>query len=168
MNLNDLTIATEELDPPRLLKNWRWLLPAQVELLLVTKTADCFLLEPTSGHILFMDTTDGELEQIAADFEQFRNVLGDPEFITDYFSLTLLAPVVEAPMPENAVFALPTPPVLGGSPDTDELALVDVYEYFDQMGALWEKLDQIELPDNESDDGSDPSPDDNIDIKRAD
>lgn len=167
MNLNDLTIATDTLDPSRLLKNWQWLLPAEVEILLVTKTADCFVLEPQSGHILFLDTTDGELEQIATDFEQFRTVLGDPDFITDYFSLVLLAPVLEAPMPDNAIFALPTPPVLGGSTDTDELTLVDIYQYFEQMGTLWEKLSQIDVPDDEA--GIEPElpGDDNIGIKKA-
>ncbi len=155
MNLNDLTIATDDLDTARLLKNWRWLVTSEVELLLVTKTGDCFLLDAQTGRILFLDTTDGELEQIAADFEQFRSVLGDPEFISDYFSLALLAPVIEEPVPEKAVFALPTPPVLGGSPETDDLSLVDIYDYFDRMGTLWEQLDQIELPEEDMNGESD-------------
>ena len=167
MNLNDLTIATENLNQPRLLNNWQWLLPSQVEILLVTKTADCFVMEPETGHILFLDTTDGELEQIATDFDEFRTVLGDPEFITDYFSLLLLAPLLETPLPENAVLALATPPVLGGSFETDELAPVDIYQYFDEMGALWEKLSQIEIPD-ESDDTSDLPPQADIDGKKSD
>ncbi len=158
MNLNDLTIATDQLDQPRLLKHWQWLLPAEVEVLLVTKTADCFLLDPETGHILFLDTTDGELEQIATDFEQFRNVLGDPEFITDYFSLPLLAPMLDVAMPDNTVFALPVPAVLGGSAETDELTLVDIYEYFEQMGLLWEKLSQIDIQDDDADDETDDQP----------
>ncbi len=157
MNLNDLTIATDNLDQPRLLNHWQWLLPAQVEILLVTKTADCFLLEPETGHILFLDTNDGELEHIASDFDEFRTVLANPEFITDYFSLLLMAPLLETPLPDNAIFALATPPVLGGSFETDELTVVDIYQYFDEMGALWQKLSQIELPDDTTDDPDSPA-----------
>ena len=156
MNLNDLTIATDQLDQPRLLNHWQWLLPDQVEVLLVTKTADCFLLEPETGHILFLDTNDGELEAIASDFDEFRTVLADPEFITDYFSLELIAPMLETPLPENAIFALATPPVLGGSFETDELTLVDIYQYFDEMGTLWHQLSQIEISDDTADDPDSP------------
>jgi len=156
VNLNDLTIATDQLDQPRLLNHWQWLLPDQVELLLVTKTADCFLLEPETGHILFLDTNDGELEPIASDFDEFRTVLADPEFITDYFSLELIAPMLETPLPENAIFALATPPVLGGSFETDELTLVDIYQYFDEMGTLWHQLSQIEIADEAADDPDSP------------
>lgn len=156
MNLNDLTIATDQLDQPRLLNHWQWLLPDQVEILLVTKTADCFLLQPETSHILFLDTNDGELEAIAADFDEFRAVLADPEFITDYFSLELIAPLLETPLPENAIFALATPPVLGGSFETDELTLVDIYQYFDEMGTLWHQLSQIEITDDTTDDPDSP------------
>jgi len=166
VNLNDLTIATDNLDQPRLLNHWQWLLPDQVEVLLVTKTADCFLLEPETGHILFLDTNDGELEHIASDFDEFRSVLADPEFITDYFSLLLMAPLLETPLPENAVFALATPPVLGGSFETDELTLVDIYQYFDEMGALWQKLSQIELPDDAANEPGSAS-DGDIDSKKS-
>lgn len=156
MNLNDLTIATDQLDQTRLLNHWQWLLPDQVEILLVTKTADCFVLQPETGHILFLDTNDGELEPIASDFDEFRTVLADPEFITDYFSLELIAPLLATPLPENAIFALATPPVLGGSFETDELTLVDIYQYFDKMGTLWHQLSQIEISDDTADDPDSP------------
>lgn len=156
MNLNDLTIRSENLDTERLTQNWRWLLPAGLEFLMITRCADAFLLDSGSGRVLFLDAQDGELELIADDFSQFKALLGDPDFVTDYFSLGLLAPALDDPMPEGAVFALATPPVLGGSPETDPLELVDIYEYFDRMGTLWQQLSQIDIePDSDADPGSD-------------
>lgn len=151
MEIQDLTIPSEHLEAKRLLQNWAWLFEPRLEILMITKLGDAFLIEPSSGAIFFLDTLDGELESIADSIADFRKLLEDKDFVIDYFSLELLAPVMHLTMPENTVYSFKTPPVLGGELDSDNLELFDVITHFDDMGKLWCEVDQLaqEMQDEE-------------------
>lgn len=143
MEIQDLTVPSTHLDSKRLLQNWSWLFEPRLEIVMITKLGDAFLIEPQTGEIFFLDTLDGELESIADSVDDFRNLLNDKEFVIDYFSLELLAPIIHLTMPENRVYSFKKPPVLGGEVNSDNLVLVEVIQHFDDMGKLWLDIDQL-------------------------
>ncbi len=143
MEIQDLTIPSEHLNAQELLKNWVWLFEPHLEIVMLTKLGDAFLIEPSSGEIFFLDTLDGELESIADSVADFRELLNDREFVIDYFSLELLAPLMHLSMPENTVYSFKEPPVLGGEVSSDNLELFDITTHFDDMGRLWCEIDQL-------------------------
>ncbi|NOL49699.1 T6SS immunity protein Tdi1 domain-containing protein [Pelistega europaea] len=151
MEIQDLTIPSEHIDSKRLLQNWSWLFEPRLQVVMITKLGDAFLIEPSTGEIFFLDTLDGELESIADSVNDFRELLNDREFVIDYFSLELLAPVIHLAMPENTVYSFKKPPVLGGEVSSDNLELFDVLQHFDDMGRLWLEIDQLaqEMDDEE-------------------
>ncbi|ETD72552.1 hypothetical protein V757_03895 [Pelistega indica] len=145
MEIQNLTIPTDHLNAKDLLKEWAWLFEPRLEIVMITKLGDAFLIEPQSGEIFFLDTLDGELESIADSIENFRQLLNDKDFVIDYFSLELLAPVIHLTMPENTVYSFKEPPVLGGELSSHNLELFDVQVHFDDMGKLWGEIDSIDL-----------------------
>ena len=149
MEIQNLTIPSHHLKAKDLLKEWTWLFEPRLEVVMITKLGDAFLIEPQSGEIFFLDTLDGELESIADSIEDFRQLLNDKEFVIDYFSLELLAPVIHLTMPENTVYSFKEPPVLGGELSSDNLELFDVQVHFDDMGKLWGEIDSIDLDELE-------------------
>lgn len=143
MEIQDLTVPSEHLKAKELLKNWAWLFEPRLEIVMITKLGDAFLIEPQSGEIFFLDTLDGELESIADSIADFRELLNDREFVIDYFSLELLAPLMHLSMPDNTVYSFKEPPVLGGEVSSDNLELFDIATHFDDMGRLWCEIDQL-------------------------
>lgn len=141
MEIQNLTINSEEYKADDLLRNWYWLCDSeQLEIVMITKLGDAFLIAPETGEILFLDTLDGELEVIADSIEQFKTLLADNDFVIDYFSIELLAPLLHLSMPENTVYSFKKPPVLGGEMNSDNLELFDVQTHFDDMGELWDEI----------------------------
>ncbi|NEN76257.1 DUF1851 domain-containing protein [Pelistega sp. NLN82] len=143
MEIQHLTIPHQHLEASQLLRNWTWLFEPRFEIVMITKLGDAFLIEPQSGEIFFLDTLDGELESIADSVSDFRQLLADQDFVIDYFSLELLAPLIHLEMPENTVYSFKEPPVLGGALQSDNLELFDVQVHFDDMGKLWYQVDQL-------------------------
>lgn len=143
MEIQNLTINSDSLNIDDLLRNWYWLCDSsELDIVMITKLGDAFLIAPQSGEIFFLDTLDGELEIIADSVAEFRELLADQEFVIDYFSLELLAPVLPLSMSENTVYSFKKPPVLGGELDSANLVLFDVQTHFDDMGQLWDEITQ--------------------------
>ena len=141
MEIQNLTINSENYKAEDLLRSWYWLCDSeQLEIAMITKLGDAFLIAPQTGEILFLDTLDGELEVIADSVDQFKALLNDSDFVIDYFSIELLAPILELEMPENTVYSFKKPPVLGGEVSSENLELFDVQTHFDDMGELWDEI----------------------------
>ncbi|NLY65778.1 MAG: DUF1851 domain-containing protein [Alcaligenaceae bacterium] len=151
MNLKDLVIDSTNLDSQKLLQAWQWLVPANMEIAMITQVGDAILLDQDNGSLLFLDTLDGELEMLADSLDAFQKLLGDEEFVIDYFSCELIAPLMHHQLPANTVYSFKTPPVLGGEYHSDNLEIFDVYHHFNDMGMLWEEISQIDMDDKEKD-----------------
>lgn len=151
LNIKDLIIDTSTIDSKKLLKAWNWLIPFETEIAMITQTGDAFLIEKDNGSILFLDTLDGELEVLADSLESFKQLLEDEEFVIDYFSCELIAPLLHHQLPPNTIYGFKTPPVLGGEYHSDNLEIFDVEHHFSDMGMLWEEIGKINIDEDVSD-----------------
>lgn len=141
MEIQNLTINSEKYNANDLLRSWYWLCDSeQLEIAMITKLGDAFLIAPATGEILFLDTLDGELEVIADSLDEFKTLLNDSDFVIDYFSIELLAPLLDLEMPQDTVYSFKKPPVLGGEINSANLELFDVQTHFDDMGELWDEI----------------------------
>ena len=148
--ISDITVAHSTISKTELFKAWTWLLPEELEPILVTIFGDAFLINPESSAVYFLDTVDGDLEPIADNLEEFTELLeGNIDFIKDYFSIApwLLHKdeILDGQeMPKGMVFNYLTPFALGGEAELDNIALFPLQEHFDMSGEFWERMQHLE------------------------
>lgn len=144
MILQDLCIPSDHLNPNSLFREWAWLLGEEpLTLLLVTRCGDAFLQKGDSGAIFFLDTQEGVFEAVADDLADFSDLLDQEEMVPILFSLELLAPVWNEPMPADHVYSFKKHPILGGENHSDNLSLVPLQTHLDVTGLLWSQVNDI-------------------------
>lgn len=153
-SLQDL-ISTHTMSAQTLLQNWAWLLGDETayQIAFVTRMGDAFLIG-TDTQVYFLDVVDGMLEPVCESLEALEKLLGDDEFVLDYFDSDVVLKVAVDPWPGDVVLAPDTPAVLGGEATLESLQLVDMQQYFDRMGDLWASLSQLDIESEEQAGGS--------------
>lgn len=148
--ISDITVDHSTISKAELLKAWTWLLPEELEPILVTIFGDAFLIHPETNEVFFLDTVDGDLEPIADHLEEFTELLSENiDFLKDYFSIApwLLHKdeILDGEeMPQGMVFNYLTPFALGGEAELENIALFPIQEHFDMSGEFWERMQQLE------------------------
>jgi len=133
-----------QIAPPAdaLLADWRWLVGAQRQMLLVTALGDAFLREPGSTAVYFLDTQAGRLEKVADTPAALELRLADPAFIDDYLSPDAVADMRSAghTLRPGEVYSMKTPRVLGGQFRLDNLEVSDAEVHFSLLGQIHEQV----------------------------
>ena len=84
-----LLIRTADIDCPRLLSYWRWLLQKDYHPIVMTAFGDWFLLDD-DGSVHFLDLVAGKLSKAADTGEEFKQVMGRPEKLDEWFMADLV------------------------------------------------------------------------------
>ena len=77
MNIHDYLIDQTGLDWHSLLEEWRWLLPTEFRVWLLTRTGDVFITVPDDS-IHMLDVGAGTLQQIAKNRDEFYTKIDEP------------------------------------------------------------------------------------------
>jgi hypothetical protein len=138
ITLDDLTVNFNHLDREALLSEWRWLIGPRKQPILVAAIGDAYLQDPDDGTVHLLDVGGGALEQIAASVDEFRELLGDRDFVTDAFvPSTIVALRNEGKtLAAGQVYSYVKPPVLGGTYSTSNLEPTDVSVHFSILGQI--------------------------------
>lgn len=153
---DDLVIPLNSIDPLRLLEFWRWLLSDSLRPWFATALGDLFLREP-NGAVWWLDVGSGELQTVARDEEQLRNLLDNPDNTSRWFGEALVdrlrqSGIVLGP---GECYSYRLLPILGGEYKPENFRVYDCLTHFRVWGPIHEQLQdvpdgsQVEFPSGE-------------------
>lgn len=146
ITMNDLTISPEGIDLESLLEHWTWAMPEPLRPVLLTAMGDAFA-QGESGTVYFIDMVSGTIKPVANDGASFKNLLTDPEFVTDHMFPSRIVQLRQAglTLQPTQVYSHKTLLVLGGSDDTDNMEVTDVSVHISIHGQVHRQIK--DLPD---------------------
>src|SRR5690349_1934358 len=86
---SDLVMPLCDVDIGRMLAFWRWLIPETRRPLFATALGDLFVSAP-EGSVSWLDMGVGELQVVAANEEEFRQTILDPDNNDLWFGASLV------------------------------------------------------------------------------
>jgi len=144
LDLNDYLIEPEGIDWPKALDSWKWLLPKDFDLWLVTRFGDCFL-EMTDGEIHLLNVGDGTLTEVAESGEEFATKMENEDNFADW----LMAPLVDllaekkVKLKKGQCYGFKVLPVLGGEFEPKNIAPISIIEYLGASGEMHSQLKDV-------------------------
>jgi hypothetical protein len=98
------------------LEEWRWLVPATAQPMLLTVLGDLFL-QTSDGAIHFLDTASGTLVNVASSYEAWKRELQSHERIHHWFMPAFVAELLSAgiTLGVGEIYSPIVPEVLGGA-----------------------------------------------------
>ena len=117
-----LLIRTADLDCPRLLSYWRWLLQKGYHPIVMTAFGDWFLLDD-DGSVHFLDLVAGKLSKAAETGDEFKRIMGLPEKLDEWFMAGLVESLLECGMVlgPGECYGYKLPPIVGGQLEVENI-----------------------------------------------
>lgn len=134
INHKKYLIPLDELDHPRILSTWNWLI-GDKSIIALTKSGDA-LLTDNDGHLYFLETGGGTIEFKADNFKDFLENKLDEELMNEL----LLKPVIDRLeeqgkiLETKQVYSYTMLPILGGKYDESNRFILDIYEHYNLTG----------------------------------
>lgn len=128
--MNKYLLNLDDFDPEKLLSNWVWLLPERVSLVGISCFGDLFVRTET-GAILWLDTLEAHVYQVAASAEEWHRKLGSPESIDQWFWPGFVEALERHAMFLSAgeCYAWRIHPILGGPMEIANLMPLGLFPY---------------------------------------
>jgi len=141
ITLNDLIVSFGELERESLLSSWRWLIGDGRTPVLVTVMGDAFVQDKKDGGVHLLSVGPGTIETVAESFDEFREVLADPDFLMEHFVPGLVADLRARGLvlESGKVYGFKVPPILGGGYVLENLEPTDIAVHFEMSGQIYEK-----------------------------
>jgi hypothetical protein len=146
MNVQAYLIDQTGLEWQSLLAEWRWLLPPEFQIWLLTRAGDLFISIP-DGSIHMLDVGAGKLQQVAVSRDEFIVNVDQPETAADW----LMIPIVDQLVASGVVLApgkcysYRTLPTLGCGYGADNRMPFSIREHFGGWGSVQRQI--ADLPD---------------------
>jgi hypothetical protein len=125
-----LTINPSSLDCDQLLADWRWLVPKELRPFLMTLFGDWFF-EDRAGRVVFLDTVEGKLKEIAPSREAFLRLCMEAEKRAAWLMEDLVLLCRERGMNpgRGQCLGFKLPPVLSGPLEANNVEVSDLVVY---------------------------------------
>lgn len=129
----DLTGNTSE----DLLSEWRWLVPDDLQLRMVSTLGDAFL-EDSCGKIYWLDVGCAELHCIAKDRAEFDQLRQQPTNANEWFAPQLIGDLLSSGvvLKVGQCFSYNIPPTLNGEFSLENLLPTDISVHFGTLGQI--------------------------------
>ncbi len=139
---DEITVPLEGIDGAALLFTWRWLVPEELQPIVLTAMGDLFLLEADSGEIHWLDVASGELTLVASSAEELQGLINEAENAQNWFMPEAVTAMRKAGMVlgGHQVYSLDHPAVLGGEFKPSNITPTDVYVHFNLHGQIHEQV----------------------------
>lgn len=141
-----MQLATKTTYPiDRLLEDWRWLLPDEVELVVISKFGDAFVRRAKDGAILWLNVAEGVVEQVAPTLEEFQSALTQPEQVNDWFMSEIVEGQAALGMEPGTdeCLSYKHPPVLGGCIEPENFEVCDIAVHFSIAGQVHRQVKDL-------------------------
>jgi hypothetical protein len=145
MTLNDLTVDFSHLDRNALLDDWRWLIGPDRQAILLTAAGDAFVQDATDESVHFLDVAAGKMQPVAPSENHFRSLLGDRNFVVEFFVPRLVADLKQAGCVLGAgqIYSFRRPPVLGGEYALSNIEPSDIAVHFSIAGQIHRQVSAL-------------------------
>jgi hypothetical protein len=134
---NELTVSPEGIDLSGLLSEWRWLVDARYQPVVISALGDLFLRRD-DGRIFWLDSGWGKLTEVASSAEEFKRLMVQPEHADEWFVPQLVGDILTQGrrLAPGQVFGYKHPPVLGGELEPDNFEPTDLQVHFGILGQI--------------------------------
>lgn len=134
---NELTVSPQGIDFEMLLSEWRWLVDVSYEPVVISSMGDLFLRH-ADGRVFWMSTVSGQLEEVAATVDDFKQKMVQKENANTWFQPQLVGSILSQGKQLSAgeVFSPSVPLVLGGSLEADNFEATDMQVHFGMLGQI--------------------------------
>lgn len=141
---NELTVNFEKHGADDLLRDWRWLLGDSMQLLIVSALGDMFL-EDAEGHVHWLDTGSGQLEQVSGSAEEFKRLMQQRENADQWFVPQLVGDLMASGMrlAPGQCYSYKKPPVLGGEIEPENFEPTDLSVHFSILGQIHRQVKDL-------------------------
>jgi hypothetical protein len=141
---NELTVNFEKHGADDLLRDWRWLLGNSMQLLIVSALGDMFLAD-AEGHVHWLDTGSGQLEQVAGSAEEFKRLMQQRENADQWFVPELVGDLMASGMrlAPGQCYSYKKPPVLGGEIELGNFEPTDLSVHFSILGQIHRQVKDL-------------------------
>jgi hypothetical protein len=140
----DLLAPLTELDVPRVLGSWSWLIDRAVEPLDLSRFGDWFLLD-AEGQVLMLDILEGTFEPVCATVAEYQSRKSSRRQRDTWFSEGMVSALHRTglhPGPTQG-FGYRGPPILGGSLGKENIVVVEVASWQLFMSTLHGAVKQL-------------------------
>ncbi len=148
MDTNDYLIDHTGLDWKSLLGSWEWLLEDDMEVApwLMSRFGDLFFVDEL-GIVNWLNTSDGELTEVASSEAEFVELLDVDDNAADWFLMGLVDEMTDVgkTLAPGECYGFKSLPVLGGEFDSSNVDVLPIADYWAFCGHVHAQLDG--LPD---------------------
>lgn len=139
--MNRYGITTDGLDHVRLLRHWRWLVPASCTILFGTALGDLFL-EDEGGAVHWLDVGSIGLTPVAPGRSALAGAWEDEERRNLWFGPGLVDAIEAAGLTRGPAecFSYVMLPVLGGKFEPSNFLVRSLYDHLDGWGPICEQI----------------------------
>lgn len=142
--LSDITRLVKnihQIDTRDICSAWEWLIPEQMEVILVSCVGDMFL-QSADGEINWLDTSMGELSIVADSMEDFHRKLADPHYIDNWFMPSLVDELIAEgkTLAADQVYSYKIPPILNGEFTAANMNVVSASVHFSMTGQIIKQI----------------------------
>jgi hypothetical protein len=141
---NELTVSLEGQNPDDLLSEWRWLIGEATNLFLVSSCGDMFLSDQ-NGHVLWLDSGTGQLQQIANSLAQFDSLRQHQQNADQWFMPQLVGDlmVTGVKLGPGECYSYKKPPILGGQIAPSNFEPTDLLVHFSTLGQIHKQVKDL-------------------------
>lgn len=140
----DYLIDQREIDWPKALASWSWLLPQEFTLWLVNRFADLFLVVP-DGSVHMLDVGAGTLTKLADNRDDFAAKIDEDDNASQWLMIPLVDQMVAAgvTLQPGQCYGFKTPPVLGSEYILENAGPLQVRDYLVGYGSIHKQLQGV-------------------------
>ncbi|MDB5207601.1 MAG: hypothetical protein JWR72_2676 [Flavisolibacter sp.] len=146
LQFHQLVKELSNVDLEDICSSWKWRLDPPTSIILISSVGDMFFTDK-DGAIFWLNTSLGEVINVAKDSEEFEQLLTDEINVDNWFLATLVEQLIlnDQTLKENEVYSFKILPEFGGAYSADNLEATDISVHFTTTGQIHEKLNG--LPD---------------------
>ncbi|MHC4345289.1 MAG: T6SS immunity protein Tdi1 domain-containing protein [Planctomycetota bacterium] len=127
-----------------LLSDWRWLIGATSQPILITSLGDAFLQE-SDGAVYWLKVGEGSYEKIASSGDEFQRQLKSGTSIDDWFLPQLVGDILASGVRfgPNQCLSFKKPPFLSGEYERNNFEVTDLAVHFSILGQLYQQVKDL-------------------------
>ena len=141
---NEFTVNLAGQNPDELLSDWRWLIGDALHLFMVSSCGDMFLSD-RQGHVFWLDSGTGQLQQIANSVAEFHTLRQQRQNSDQWFMPQLVGDLMARgrKLGPGECYSYKKPPILGGQIEPPNFEPTDLSVHFSILGQIHKQVKDL-------------------------
>ena len=144
LTLKDLTVNPTGLNRETFLSNWQWLMDEPMLPMMITAMGDVFA-KGRSGTVFFIDTSQGIIDKVSSDPDEFKELLRDKDFIAKRFYPGIISEMQDRGviLDQGQCYSYTQPLVLDGADEMENLDVSDISDHVSGLGQIHKQVKDL-------------------------